>query len=307
MPLSSMRCFRMAALMLASVCLLAAQDWRTATTLPGVDLGGLSAKQEAEALKLLRERACGCACSMTIAQCRFVDPACAYSTGLAQLIVEQIRKGKSEAEVVAAAEASQFAHRAEPKLLDDPITIPIDGAPSIGPAQAPVTLIEFSDFQCPYCSQATPRIEDLLKLYPSSVRLVFKQFPLDFHPHAEMAAEASVAAQKQGKFWQMHDALFANHENLTRDNILFLAQQNGLDLKRFTADMESPAVHEIMARDIHDGDQAGVEGTPTIFINGRKFNGPIDVSVLQPLVDDQLKKLTPAQRAAAQSPLVTTQ
>ena len=126
------------------------------------------------------------------------------------------------------------------------------------------------------------------------MKLVFKQFPLDFHPHAELAAQASLAARNQGKFWQMHDALFASRANLTRQNILALAQNNGLDVNRFTADMDSPAVRAIVERDIHDGAQAGVEGTPTIFINGQKFNGPIDVSVLQPLVDDQLKKTAAA-------------
>lgn len=281
-------------LVLAGGYSLKAQDWTSATEMPGVDLAGLKPAQRAEALKILREHACGCGCSMKVAQCRFEDPKCMYSTGLAQVIVEQVRAGKTEAEVLAAAEASRFSHRPERKLLDDPVKIPIAGSPSVGPDNAPITLVEFSDFQCPYCAQATPQIESLVKLYPSNVKLVFKQFPLDFHPHAELAAEASLAAQKQGKFWPMHDALFASRDNLTRQNILALAQSNGLDVKRFSADWDSAALRETVARDIEDGNQAGVEGTPTIFINGRKYNGVIDVSFLQPLIDDQLKKTTTA-------------
>jgi protein-disulfide isomerase len=281
---------RTAMLVLVGGCAALAQDWTSATVIPGVDLAGLKPEQRTEALKLLRERACGCECGMKVAECRFADPKCMYSTGLAQLIVEQIRKGKSESEVIAAAEASRFSHRPERKLLDDPVKIPTEGSPSMGPEHAAVTLVEFSDFQCPYCALATPQIENLLKLYPSNVRLVFKQFPLDFHPHAELAAEASLAAQKQGKFWPIHDALFASRDNLTRDNILVIAERNGLDVNRFKVDWDSAALHDTVARDIQDGSNAGVEGTPTIFINGQKFNGPIDVSVLQPLVDDQLKK-----------------
>ncbi len=294
MKQSVLRCCRAMVLALVAVCWAAGQDWTSATALPGVDLAGLNPEQKAEALKILRQRSCGCECGMKVAECRFADPKCMYSTGVAQLIVEQVRKGKSETDVMAAAEASQFAHRPQPKLLEDAINIPIEGAPFTGPEKAAVTLVEFSDFQCPYCAQATPQIENLAKLYPANLKLVFKQFPLDFHPHAELAAEASLAAQKQGKFWSMHDALFASRGNLTRDNILALAQQNGMDLTRFTGDLDSPAVRALVQRDIHDGDQARVEGTPTIFINGQKFNGPIDVSVLQPLVEDQLKKTVAA-------------
>jgi protein-disulfide isomerase len=282
-----------APLLLIGAFVAHAQDWHSATALPGVDLAGLSAAQKTEALKILRAHDCTCGCPMKMAQCRFEDPKCAYSTGLAQVIVDEIRKGKSEKEVLAAADDSRFAQGPQPhSLLDDPISIPTEGSPVLGPQNATVTLIEFSDFQCPYCAQATPQIEQLLKLYPSTVRLIFKQFPLDFHPHAEIAAEASLAAQKQGKFWAIHDALFASRDNLSRDNILAIASQNGLDVPRFTSDMNSSTVRDTVARDIRDGEQAGVEGTPTIFINGRKFNGPIDVSVLQPLIDDQLKKAT---------------
>ncbi|HEX4771051.1 MAG TPA: thioredoxin domain-containing protein [Bryobacteraceae bacterium] len=290
-----------AGLALLWVCLLSAQNWQTADTLPGVDLNGLTGSQRATALKLLRARGCSCGCSMKVAECRVADPSCSYSTGLAQVIVAAIREGKSEAQALQLADNSRYAKPASSgKVLDDAVNIPIVGAPSAGPANAPITVVEFSDFQCPYCAQAIPEIESLQKLYPQQMRLVFKQYPLDNHPNAGIAAAAALAAQKQGKFWQMHDALFANRTDLSRPNLIALAKQNGLDVKRFEQDMDSDAVRESIARDTQDGDKAGVEGTPTIFINGQKFNGAIEVAALRPIFDETLKKTsTPAGATAS--------
>ena len=281
----------LAGLALALACLLSAQNWQTAETLPNVDFKGLSSSQRATALKLLRARGCSCGCSMKVAECRFADPSCSYSTGLAQVIVSAIREGKTEAQATALADASRFAKPpSSGKVLDDAVEIPVVGSPSIGPPNAPITVIEFSDFQCPYCAQAAPEIAGLQKLYPQQMRLIFKQFPLETHPNAGIAAAAALAAQKQGKFWQMHDALFANRDKLARENLIVLAQQNGLDVKRFEADMDSTAIRESIVRDTQDGDRAGVEGTPTIFINGQKFNGQIEVASLRPIFEDTLKK-----------------
>jgi protein-disulfide isomerase len=288
-----------AGLALVWACLLFAQDWQKADTLPGVDMNGLTNAQKASALKLIRGRDCSCGCSMKVAQCRIADPSCSFSTGLAQVIVAAIREGKSETDALALADASRYAKAPRSgQILDDPVEIPTVGAPSTGPANAPITVVEFSDFQCPYCAQAVPQIESLQKLYPQQMRLVFKQFPLDTHPNAAIAAAAALAAQKQGKFWQMHDALFANRTDLSRTNLIALAQQNGLDVKRFEQDMDSDAVRESITRDTQDGDKAGVEGTPTLFINGQKFNGSIDVAVLRPIFDEQLKKASAGTTAA---------
>ncbi len=286
---------------------LCAQDWKTTESLQGVDLGGLTATQKASALKLLRGNGCGCGCNMKLAECRVVDPACSWSTGLAQVIVASLKQGKSESEALAAANSSKYAHRPEPKLLEDPVAIPVNDAPAAGQEKAAITVVEFSDFQCPYCAQAAPQVEALLKVYPLQVRIVFKQFPLDIHPQAAISAAASVAAQKQGKFWQMHDALFANRNDLSRKNILAMAQEVGMDMNRFAADLDSAAVHEIVERDVKDGDRIGVEGTPTVFINGQKFNGAIEVSAMKPVLDAELKKPAgPAQAVASSSGTAAT-
>jgi protein-disulfide isomerase len=278
---------------LAGLCLmispLFAQDWKTASALPGVDFKGLSSKQKASVLKVLREHGCSCGCSMKLAECRIADPGCAYSTNLAATAVEAIKAGKSESEALAAIDASKWAHLQEPKLLSDPVKIPVAGAPVIGPASAPITLVEFSDFQCPYCSAAVEQLKEVLKMYPTQVKLIFKQFPLEIHPQADLAAAAAVAAHKQGKFWAMHDAMFAHPESLSRKGILSLAQQNGLEMSKFEDDIDSTVVRETVVRDVQDGNQAGVEGTPTVFINGQHYNGPISASTLKQVIDSELK------------------
>ncbi|MBV8553128.1 MAG: DsbA family protein [Acidobacteriaceae bacterium] len=285
----------------AAVCffgaaLALAQEWKTAESLPGVDLSNLTAAQKASVLKILRDEGCSCGCNMKLAECRVVDPSCSYSNGLAQAVVDAIRQGKTEADAIAAAHASKWAHVQEPKLLDDPVAIPVAGAPVKGQPNAPITIVEFSDFQCPYCAAAVPQIDALLKAYPTQVKLIYKEFPLEIHSQADLAAAAAVAAHKQGKFWPMYDAMFRNHDDLSRTNILAMANTNGLDMTRFQNDLDSTEVRETVVRDVQDGDRAGVEGTPTIFINGQRYNGPIALSYLKPILDAELKK--PVQAAS---------
>ena len=267
------------------LCLLAAasvmaQNWKSAESLPSVDFSHLTPAQKVTALKILREQGCSCGCNMKIAECRVVDPSCSYSTGLAGAVVQGLSQGKSESDVIASL---------RPKLLEDPVTIPVAGAPYTGPQNAPITIVEFSDFQCPYCKAAIPELSAILQAFPSQVKLIFKEYPLETHSHADLAAAAAVSAHKQGKFWQLHDAMFASKEDLTRDNILKLAQEKGLDVKRLAEDLDSTGVRETVVRDVQDGDHAGVQGTPTIFINGQRYNGPINMASLKTILDADLK------------------
>jgi protein-disulfide isomerase len=266
--------------------MLFAQDWKTATTLPGIDLSGLNAQQKATVLKTLRDNPCSCGCGMKLAECRVADPQCQYSTGMAKIIIDQIKAGKSPDEALQAAIASKWGPA---KLLDDPVKIPVSGAPVTGPADAKITIVEFSDFQCPYCAAAVPQIRDILKAYPTQVKLIFKQFPLEEHPQADLAATAAVAAQKQGKFWPMHDALFAHANSLSRKSILAYAKDAGLDTDKLEADMDTTEIRATVERDVQDGNDANVQGTPTIFIDGQRYNGAITVDALKPILDAELK------------------
>ncbi len=295
----SPRILRAVSCCLLGVGLVAAQDWQNTQTLPGVDLQGLAAAQKTTVLKILRAQGCTCGCSMKLAQCRIDDPSCSYSTGLAAAIIDAVKQGKSESEAIAAADATRWAHpQAAGKVLDDPISIPVAGSPATGGAKAPITIVEFSDFQCPYCIAATPEIHALLKAYPQQVRLIFKEYPLENHSHAFTAATAALAAHKQGKFWAMHDAMF-DRRDLSKQSLIDIAKTQGLDVPRFEKDMESKEVRDAIAKDVADGDKANVEGTPTIFINGQRYNGAIQLQFLKPLIDADLKKMAPAAQTAS--------
>lgn len=264
---------------------LRAQDWQSSANLPGIDLNGLSAAQKAAVLRVMRAQGCSCGCDMRMAECRVKDPSCAYSKGMAGVVIDSIKGGKSEQQAFDAAKASQWGHVPEAKLLEDPVKIPVNGSPVLGPANAKVTIVEFSDFQCPYCIQAVPELEAVLKAYPTQAKLIFKQFPLEIHSKAFLAASAALAANNQGKFWAMHNAMFAHHNELSRETFVKLAKDMGLDIARFEKDIDSNEIKQAVEKDVDDGDKAGVQGTPTIFINGQRYNGAINLDSLKPIFD----------------------
>ena len=276
---------------LGGAAFLVAQEWQTVANLAGVDFSGLTPARKTRALNALRTQDCSCGCGMKVAECRVKDPSCSFSRGLASVTVGAIKAGKPEIAAIAESKASKFGSRPAPKLLDDPVPIPTLGSPVMGPANAPITLVEFSDFQCPYCSKAVGQINATLKAYPNDVRLIFKQYPLDTHPQAAISAAASLAAHQQGKFWPMHDVMFANRPKLSRQSILAWAKEIGLDMNRFTADLDSDAIRKTVLRDQADGDKAGVEGTPTVFLNGQKYNGDLAPDAIKPVIEGELERL----------------
>ncbi len=283
---------KIAAFIVLGTALLVAQpDWKTMVNVPAVDFSGMSPLQARALRRLLRNHDCTCGCGMKVAECRVKDPGCAWSKGLAAAMGDALRAGKNENDAIEAAKASRWGHGPQPtKLLEDPVAIPTAGAPVQGPAAAPLTLVEFSDFQCPFCSLAVAKLDAVLKAYPGKVKLIFKEFPLDTHSQAALAAAAAIAAHQQGKFWPMHYALFAHRTDLSRPSILALARTVGLDMHRFQADLDSPETKKTVARDMEDGDRAGVEGTPSVFINGRKYNGALDLPAIRTVIDEELKK-----------------
>lgn len=147
--------------------------------------------------------------------------------------------------------------------------LPVDNSPVKGAPNAPVTVTIFSDFECPYCARLLPTMDQLLTIYPEQVRLVFKQFPLSMHKFAHPAALASLAARNQGKFWPMHDQLFANYNALNEGKIRALAASVGLDMRRYDQDVANPALQQEIAADLQLGNQAGVRGTPAVYVNGK--------------------------------------
>jgi protein-disulfide isomerase len=162
------------------------------------------------------------------------------------------------------------------------------GSPSIGPDDASVTLIEFSDFQCPFCARVTPTLEQIQETYGDDVRIVFKHLPLRIHPQAPMAHAASEAAKAQGKFWEMHDLIFANPRQLTEEKFIEYAGQIDLDVEQFKVDMASPEVKKRVDADVAEASQLGVTGTPGFFINGKFVSGAKPFADFKQRIDAEL-------------------
>jgi protein-disulfide isomerase len=151
-----------------------------------------------------------------------------------------------------------------------PKVIPVGTSFSTGPEKAAVTIVEFSDLQCPYCSQFAPTLDSLSHAYPNDVRVIFKHFPLSFHPQARPASAAAIAAGKQGKFFEFRYKVAPHFRDLKDSVYLAVAKDLGLDLVRFKKDMAlTPEVSKLLDEDTELGRRVGVEGTPTIFVNGR--------------------------------------
>jgi protein-disulfide isomerase len=170
--------------------------------------------------------------------------------------------------------------------------VAVGKSPAKGPANAPVTIVEFSDFQCPYCSRVGPTLQKVLEDYPKDVRVVYKHYPLSFHKQALPAAKASAAAGRQGKFWEMHDLLFQNQRELNEAAFKGYAQQLGLDVAQFEKDYASPGVAQEVEADMTLARSLGVTGTPGFFVNGRFLSGAQPYSAFKTKIDAELKEST---------------
>ena len=176
------------------------------------------------------------------------------------------------------------------------VEIAIEGEPSLGPANAPVTIVEFSDFQCPYCRQAQGTLKQLMAVYEGKVKLVFRDFPLrNIHPQAQKAAEAAQCAAEQHKFWPYHDKLFAS-TNFQMDELKKFAQELELNMEQFTSCLDSGKHAAGIDADMQAGQQAGVNATPTFFVNGYPLSGAASYERFKELVDAALEQAQSAQR-----------
>jgi protein-disulfide isomerase len=273
--------------------------WKTSETLGNIDISDLTPVQKKAVLKMVREQDCSCQCGMKTAECIMKDSNCSYSRTLAKIAIQGVKDGKTLIEISKLMDASPKAHR--PKLLEDPVKIDVDGSPVRGPADARITLVEFSDFECPYCSAAVKQVDTVMAAYPKDVKLIYKQFPLSMHPHAQLAAEASLAAREQGKFWEMYDLLFKNFRQLSRTNINAMAKEVGLDMAKFQSDLDSRKYKAVIEKDLADGEAAGVYGTPAFYINGKQYNGEVTLAALKPILAAELKGETKEAEAAKQT------
>jgi len=167
--------------------------------------------------------------------------------------------------------------------------IALDGLPFKGPANAAVTIAVFNDYQWPYCARLEPFFQQVLDKYPNNVKLVVKNFPLSSHKFAQKAATAALAANIQGKFWEFHSQLFKNYNVINDAKIQEIAKNLGLDMEKFNKDMQSPTIKRLIARDVSNGRQIGVRGTPTIYINGKVLKNRSIPGIYQ-VIEAELKK-----------------
>ncbi len=201
--------------------------------------------------------------------------------------LERYFRSKQEKQRVAAQQAEE--ERLEDQFKN-PVKIEVGKSPVKGPADAKVTVIEFSDFQCPFCSRGMKTMYDVAKEYPKDVKIVFKHLPLPFHPQAKPAARASIAANNQGKFWEYHDKLFENQSSLNDETYMAIAKELGLDMEKFKKDYEDPATAAQVEEDAALATKLGVRGTPGFFVNGVQVRGAQPLPKFKQLIDRWLEK-----------------
>jgi len=188
----------------------------------------------------------------------------------------------------------QAAGRPEAPSLEErmknPVKVDVGSAPTRGPSGAPITIVEFSDFQCPFCKRAVSTLEQLMKEYDGKIRWAFRHHPLPFHSMALSAAKASLAANEQGKFWEMHDRLMENQANLSDETIRKIAKEIGLNMNKFEKAWNSDRFKPQIEEDIRFAEANGATGTPTFYINGVIVKGAQPIDSFRAVIDVLLKR-----------------
>lgn len=172
----------------------------------------------------------------------------------------------------------------------NPVKVDVGNSPVKGPKDARVTIVEFSDFECPYCAKGKEVVEQILQAYPKDVKVVFKNLPLPFHDQAKPAAQAALAAGKQGKFWEMHDKLFDNQRDLNSDFYEKAAKELGLNVDQFKKDMQSEEIVKQVEADTKLAEKHGIQGTPGFFVNGVAVKGAYPFEHFKKIIDRWLEQ-----------------
>lgn len=230
--------------------------------LPGINTAALTARERKEWSAQVSTLQAPCASTPgSIASCVAEGKACVACKPAAEFLLKEVQLGRPAEE-----REKAYRGRFDPAAVR---TVATDGSPEKGSPDAPITIVEWADFQCGYCAMMYPVLEKLSQRFPSSVRVVFKHYPLSIHPHADPAARASIAAGKQGKFWPMHHRLFEEQPKLELQDLEQYAKDIGLDLAQFRKDLSADDTTARIAKDKAQAEQLGLDGTPMIFINGR--------------------------------------
>ena len=233
-------------------------------SLPQVDTSALDDFGESIWIDMVNELLSPCGDPVSVARCIVESRKCKQCVPAARYVARLVDDGYARDEI---RDVYRIRYSEDTKV--DKLTS--HGSPLRGSPMAPVTIYEFSDFQCPHCKMAAPELKKLVEESNGKVKLIFKQYPLPMHPKAREASKATIAAHKQGKFWEMHDLLFENQDRLQTANLDDYAEKIGLDMKRFRADMKSKDADKKIDADLAEGNAVGVDSTPSIYVNNRRF------------------------------------
>jgi protein-disulfide isomerase len=265
-----MRFALLAAAIAVTVACASASPTADSATGPDVELAGVdthefTARERHEFSQYVGHLPAPCKeVAVPVGQCVREQRACASCLLAAQTVAKAVRDGMSSEQV-----QDLYKRRFDPTGTHE---IPVAGSPARGPEDAPVTIVEFADFECPFCQRVAPELDKLWEARKDKVRFVYKFMPIGLHPHGESSARAAAAAQLQGKFWEIHHALFANPHRLEQGDVDGYARSAGLDVDKLHSDMTSAAVEQRLAADKKLADDLGVNSTPTIFVDGREYD-----------------------------------
>jgi protein-disulfide isomerase len=248
----------------------------------GIDLSKLDEFQKKVFYRVVNKESSICGQAHSLLQSAKKDPSCRRSMNAVRYVVRLVEQGYTDSEV---GEALAKRYRSSvPKAID------VAEAPVKGNVSAKVSLVEFADYECPHCKRLQSVLKQVMDEFRGEVKLYFKHYPLPQHTNARLAAEAAVAAQKQGKFWQFEEKLWANQENLTPSELEKFAKEVGLDVAKFRQDLEAPATKARVQKDRVDGGTLGLSSTPTLYINGREYTDPRDADSLREWIKEDLQK-----------------
>lgn len=248
----------------------------------GVDLSRLEETQRTTFFQIINTEPSACDKPHSIAKSLQDDADCRDSLIVAQFVADALAAGLTTS--VVKTEIEGVVDSLQPRELS------IEGRPLYGSERAPVTVVMFADFECPHCRAESPVMRQTIDQFRGRAKLVFKHFPLSGHERAKPAAVATEAAHAQGKFWPMADVVFANQTELSDAEILAYAEQVGLDMGRFKADLKKAETIAMVDKDRAEGVEAGVEGTPAVFVNGRLVTDRLFGGSVAGWIDDALKR-----------------
>ena len=270
-------------------------------TLPGIDTSALTPREKKEWSSYVSELLAPCSdVPVSVAQCVQEKRSCTRCLPAAKYVLRAVRDGMSREQV-----EKSYHGRFDADLIKD---VPVGDSPAKGPVGAPITLVEFADFECPYCAIMAPKLDEAFAKHPGQIRFVYKFMPLSGHPHGESSARAGIAAMAQGKFWEMHDKLFQNRDHLEPQDVDSYAKDIGMDLNKLHADETSQATTDRIANDRKLADALKVDGTPTIYINGRLYDVQSDLNDWLALELGGDQKTTPTTTGAqTPGPSVSTE